>query len=81
MEWEGGLVLFPGTIHHPLISFETEQQAPRQAVHQLRLWWVELINHERQSLDASRTVGALVSPRPSDLPRLPPWATPNGWDY
>ncbi len=25
--------------------------------------------------------GGLVSPSPSDLPRLPPWAAPNGWDY
>ncbi len=28
-----------------------------------------------------RTVGGLVSPDPVDLPRLPPWAAPNGWDY
>ncbi len=42
---------------------------------------MELTDHERQSLDASRRVGTLVSPRPSDLPRLPPWAAPNGWDY
>ncbi len=40
---------------------------------------MEFIDHERQSLDVSRTVGTLVSPRL--LTRLPPWATPNGWDY
>ncbi len=42
---------------------------------------MELIEHERQSLEPSRMVGTLVSPRPFDLPRLPPWAAPNGWDY
>ncbi len=26
-------------------------------------------------------VGGLVSPNPADLPRLPPWAAPNEWDY
>ncbi len=26
-------------------------------------------------------VGGLVSPNPANLPRLPPWAAPNGWDY
>ncbi len=81
LECEGGLVLFQGTRHHPVVSFEAEQQARRQAGHQLRLWLVELINHGRQSLDASRMVEALISPRPSDLPRLPPWAAPNLCDY
>ena len=28
-----------------------------------------------------RGVGGLVSPEPATLPRLPPWAAPNGWDY
>ncbi len=42
---------------------------------------MELIDHERKSLDALGTVGTLVSPRSFDLPRFPPWAVPNGWDY
>ncbi len=67
--------------HFPLISFETELEARRQAGRRLRLWRVDLIEHERNSLDKSRTVGGLVSPSPSDLPRLPPWAAPNRWDY
>lgn len=71
-------MLFCGTRDHPLISFEAEQQARHQEGQQLRLWWAELINHERQTLDESRTVGTLVSPKPSHLPRLPPWAAPNG---
>ena len=87
-------MLFRGTRHHTLISFETEWKARRQTGHQLRHWCVELINHEHQEhhestmplinhecLDASKMVGTLVSPRPCDLPRLPPWAAPNGWDY
>ncbi len=81
VQWEGGLVLFQGTRHHPLIAFEAQQETQRQAGHQLRLWRLELINYECQSLDASQTVRALVSPRTSDLPRLPPWAAPNRWDY
>ena len=32
-----------------LISFEVEQQARHQAGQQLRLWRVELVNHERQT--------------------------------
>ncbi len=39
------------------------------------------MEHERNSLDSSRTVGGLVSPNPADLPWLPPWAMPKGWDY
>ncbi len=74
-------MLFRGTKHHPLITFEREHEARSQAGQQLRLWHEELINHERQSLDASRTVETLVLPRSSDLPRLPPQAAPNGWDY
>ncbi len=31
VEWAGGLVLFRGTKHHPLLSFEVERQARRQA--------------------------------------------------
>ncbi len=81
IEWAGGLVLFRGTRHFPLITFETELEARRQVGQQLRLWQTELIEHERQSLDVSRTVGGLVLPRPSDLPCLPPWAAPNEWDY
>ncbi len=81
IECEGGLVLFQGTRHHPLIIFETEHQARHQACHQLRLWRVGLIDHECQNLDMLRMVGTFVSPRPSDLPWLPPWAAPNGWDY
>ena len=42
---------------------------------------MELINHEHQSLDASRTVRTLVSSLPVDLPPLPPRAAPNGWNY
>ncbi len=80
VEWSGGLVLFQGTRHFPLISFETEFEARRQAGRQW-LWQIELIEHERNSLDSSRTVGGLVSPNPADLPRLPPWVAPNGWDY
>ena len=81
VEWGGGLVLFHGTIHHPLISFETEREAQCQEGQSLRLWRTELIQHERDSLDSLRTVGGLVSPNPANLPRLPPWAAPNGWDY
>ncbi len=81
VEWAGGLVLFQGTRHYLLISFETELEARRQAGRQLRLWRAELIDHECNSLDLSRTVGGLISPNPDDLPRLPPWAVPNGWDY
>ncbi len=81
VEWAGGLVLFRGTRHHPLLSFEAEHQARRQANQRLRLWRVELIQHERNSLDSLRGVGGLVSPEPATLPRLLPWAAPNGWDY
>ncbi len=38
IEWAVGLVLFQGTRHYPLISFETELIARRQAGQQLRLW-------------------------------------------
>ncbi len=81
VEWAGGLVLFQGTRHHPLLSFEAEGQARRQAGQRLRLWRAELIQHERDSLDSLRGVGGLVSPESATLPRLPPWAAPNGWDY
>ncbi len=69
------------TRQFPLVTFETELKARRQTGQKLRLWRVELIDHERQSLDASKTVGTLVSTGPSDLPRLPAWAVPNGWGY
>ncbi len=78
VEWAGGLVLFQGT---PLILFETELEARHQAGRQLRLWQAELIEHECDCLDSSRMVRGLVSPKPANLPRLPPWAAPNGWDY
>ncbi len=81
VEWAGGLVLFQDTRHHPLISVETEREARRQTGQCLELWRVELIQHERDSLDSSRTVGASISPDPANLPRVPPWAAPNGWDY
>ncbi len=81
VEWAGGLVLFRGTRHHPWLSFEAERQAQRQANQRLRLWRAELVQHERESLDSLRGVGGLVFPEPATLPRLPPWAAPNGWDY
>ncbi len=43
VEWAGGLVLFQGTRHHPLLSFEAEHQARRQANQRLRLWRAELV--------------------------------------
>ncbi len=81
VEWASGLVLFQGTRHHPLISFEAERQAHCQMGQQLQLWGPELIQHECNSLDSLRGFGGLVSPNPTSLPRLPPWATPNGRDY
>ncbi len=81
IEWAGGLVLFQGTRHHPLIPFETEREARHQAGQQLRLWRVELIQHKRDSLNSFNTVLGLILPNPANLPRLPPWAAPNGWDY
>ncbi len=78
VEWAGGLVLFQGTRHHPLLTFETERQARHQTGQRLWLWRAELIQHERDSVDSLR---GLVSPQPMTLPRLPPWAAPNGWDY
>ena len=81
VEWAGGLVLFQGTRHYPLILFETEREARRRAGQQLRLWRLELIEHKRNSLDSLRMVGGLVSPNPANLPQIPPWAAPNGWDY
>ncbi len=74
-------MLFQGTRHHPLLTFEVERQARRQMGQQLRLWRVELIQHERDCLDSLSAVGGLISPEPATLPRLPPWAAPNGWDY
>ncbi len=74
-------MLFQGTRHHPLLRFETERQARRQTGQRLRLWRAELIQHERDSVDALRGVGGLVSPEPITLPWLSPWAAPNGWDY
>ena len=38
VEWAGGLVLFQGTRHHPLLSFEAERQARHQASQRLWLW-------------------------------------------
>ncbi len=81
VEWAGGLVLFQGTRHHPLLTFEVECQARRQTGQRLRLWQVELIQHEHDSLDSLRRVGWLVSLNPASLTRLPPWAAPNGWDH
>ncbi len=81
IEWAGGLVLFQGTRHHPLISFEIKREARHQMGQSLRLWRAEVIQHERDSLDSLRGVGGLISPNPASLPRLPPWAAPNGWDY
>ncbi len=81
VEWAGGLVLFRGTRHHPLLSFEAEHQAQRQTDQRLRLWRAELVQHERESLNSLRGVGGLVSPEPATLPQLPPWGAPNGWDY
>ncbi len=81
VEWAGGLVLFQGTRHHPLISFETEREARRWTGQSLRLWRTELIQHECDSLDSFRVVGGLISPNPASLPRLPPLAAPSGWDY
>ncbi len=81
VEWAGGLVLFQGTRHHPLLTFETEHQARRQTGQRLRLWRAELVQHEYDSLNSLRGVGGLVSPEPITLPWLPPWAAPNGWDY
>ncbi len=74
-------MLFQGTRHHPLTSFETEPEARRQTGQSLQLWRVELIQHERDSLDSSRTVGGSISQDLANLPRLPPWVAPNGWDY
>ncbi len=51
VECAGGLVLFQGTRHHPLILFEIEREARRQTGQSLRLWRAELIQHERDSLD------------------------------
>ncbi len=81
VEWAGGLVIFQGTRHHSLLSFEAERQAWCQANQRLRLWHAELIQHERDSLDSLRGVGGLVSPEPATLPWLPPWAAPNVWNY
>ncbi len=81
VEWASGLVLFQGTRHHPLISFEAEREARRQTGQSLRLWRLELIQHERDSLELLRGVVGLISPNLASLPRLPPWAAPNGWDY
>ncbi len=44
VEWAGGLVLFRGTRHFPLITFETELKAQHQVGQQLRLWRTELID-------------------------------------
>ncbi len=38
VEWAGGLLLFQGTEHHPLLMFETDRQARRQTGQRLRLW-------------------------------------------
>ncbi len=81
VEWAGGLVICQGTRHHPLLTFEVEHQACRQMGQRLRLWRIELIQHEHDSLDSLRAVGGLISPDQATLPRLPPFAAPNGWDY
>ena len=81
VEWASDLVLFQGTRHHPLISFEIEREPRLQTSQSLRLWRAELIQHEHDSLDSFRAVGGLISPNPASLPRLPSWAVPNGWDY
>ncbi len=56
VEWAGGLVLFQGTRHHPLISFEIEPEARRRTGQSPWLWRAELIQHERDSLDLLRGV-------------------------
>ncbi len=76
VEWAGGLVLFQGKRHHPLISFETEREARRQMGQSLQLWRVELIEHERDSLDSSRTVGGSISPDPAYLSPDPAYLSP-----
>ncbi len=37
VEWAGGLVLYQGTRHHPLLTFEVERQARHQTGQRLRL--------------------------------------------
>ncbi len=67
-------MLFHVTRAHPLVVFETEQEICRT----FRLWSVELVEDECQTLKETREAKALESPlSPTDLPRLPPWPAPD----
>ncbi len=48
----------------------------------LRLWTIDLITAELNGMRDPAVAGKNIwSPHRDTLPRLPPWGSPNGWDY
>ncbi len=81
MELLSGGQVYRGTPAHPLLTFEKCKEEDNHNAKKLPLWRAVDIQHKRQNRWERVSQESIPILKLHQLPHLPDWASPNGWDF
>ncbi len=81
-ETVNGRVAYAGTPEKPILKYQDCVTPAKAGKPVTQIWMVDMLRAEQEGpRNAKKPIGTVTSPCRGALPRLPMWASPNGWDY
>ncbi len=76
-----GEQVYRGTPEQPILVYEECKAENNGQNRRLAIWRSERVENERERMRAKVQLNLIETPQLTELPHLPDWAAPNGWDF
>ncbi len=76
-----GEQVYRGTPEQPILVYEDCKAENNGQNRKLAIWRSEQVENERERMKAKVQLHLIETPQLAELPHLPDWAAPNGWDF
>ncbi len=73
--------MYRGTPEQPILVYEDCKAENNGQNWKLAIWRSEQVENERERMKAKVQLHLIETPQLAELPHLPDWAAPNGWDF
>ncbi len=73
--------MYRGTPEQPILVYEHCKAENQRNNQKFRLWRLEHVEDEREHMKNRELLNLIPTPQIQQLPHLPDWAVPNGWDF
>ncbi len=75
-----GKQVYRGTPEQPILVYEHCKAENQRNNQKFRLWRLEHVEDEQERMKNGEPLNTIPTPQIQQLPHLPDWAAPNGWD-